>query len=546
MSGLRGNPWAILLTLSLGFFMTLLDLTIVNIAIPSMLDQLDASLDQILWVVNAYILVLAVLLITAGRLGDLWGKKNLFIAGVAVFTLSSLACGAAQDPTQLIAARAVQGLGAALLMPQTMSIIIGVFPADRRGTALGIWGAVAGVSTVTGPTVGGLLVTSLDWRWIFFVNLPIGALVLVMAVLILPGHTRTVRHRFDLTGVLLASAALFCLTFALTEGQKHDWNAGIWGLIAAGGALAAVFVAHQRTRQDREPLVPFSLFRDRNFTVLNFVGAAVSIGMIGVFLPMTIYLQSVLGYSALQAGLILAPASALSAVLSPFAGRLSDRIGGKYILVPGLGLYACGMLWLAAVSDVGAHWTAFIAPVTVIGFGISGVFPPMTTEATRNVPPRLAGAASGVNNMVRQVGSVLGSAAVGAVMQNQLAAALRDEATTRSSALPPEMRGDFVEGFAGAAEGGLEVGAAQSGHRQPPPGTPPDIADRVQELAAQVYSHGFVHALTPTLAVPITLVALSAVVCLFLSNHRAGVPGTAPLASPVAPVDGSQAGRRRA
>ncbi len=224
MSKWRGNPWAILLTLSLGFFMTLLDLTIVNIAIPSMTDKLHASLDEVLWVVNAYVLVLAVLLITAGRLGDLWGKKNLFIAGVALFTVASLACGIAQDPTQLIAARALQGLGAALLMPQTMSIIIGVFPPERRGAALGVGGAVAGVSTIAGPTIGGLLVTSLDWRWIFFVNLPIGILVLAMAVPILPGRTPGVRHRFDLVGVLLASAALFCLTFALRP-SRSAWSA---------------------------------------------------------------------------------------------------------------------------------------------------------------------------------------------------------------------------------------------------------------------------------------------------------------------------------
>src|SRR6476469_5679026 len=177
LSKWHGNPWAILITLSLGFFMTLLDLTIVNIAIPSMIDKLDASLDQILWVSNAYILVLAVLLITAGRLGDLWGKKNLFIAGVALFTLSSLVCGLAQDPTQLIAARAVQGLGAALLMPQTMSILIAVFPPERRGTALGVWGAVAGVSTIAGPTLGGLLFTHLDCPWILFGNIPIRVLV---------------------------------------------------------------------------------------------------------------------------------------------------------------------------------------------------------------------------------------------------------------------------------------------------------------------------------------------------------------------------------
>jgi EmrB/QacA subfamily drug resistance transporter len=521
MSKWRGNPWAILLTLSLGFFMTLLDLTIVNIAIPSMTEKLDASLDEVLWVVNAYILVLAVLLITAGRLGDLWGKKNLFIAGVALFTLSSLACGVAQDPTQLIIARGVQGLGAALLMPQTMSIIIGVFPAERRGAALGVWGAVAGVSTIAGPTVGGLLVTSLDWRWIFFVNLPIGILVLAMAVPILPGHTRTVRHRFDLVGVLLASAALFCLTFALTEGQKYEWNAGIWGLIGAGLALFVIFVVQQRSRQDGEPLVPFSLFKDRNFTVLNLVGAAVSVGMIGMFLPMTIYLQSVLGFSALKAGLVMAPSSVVSMFLAPVAGRMSDRIGGKFILMGGLTLYGVGMVWIVLVAGVATDWKAFIPALVVAGLGIGGVFAPMATEATRNVPTHLAGAASGVNNTIRQVGSVLGSAAVGAVLQNQLASALRDEAAARSAALPADVRPGFVQGFANAAKSGLEVGAGQDGAKQQlPPGLPPNVAHRVHELAGQVFSHGFVHAMKPTMWLPIVVIMLSAAACLTLKGHK--------------------------
>ncbi|MFA1545063.1 DHA2 family efflux MFS transporter permease subunit [Actinomadura chokoriensis] len=521
MSKWRGNPWAILLTLSLGFFMTLLDLTIVNIAIPSMTDKLDASLDQVLWVVNAYVLVLAVLLITAGRLGDLWGKKNLFIAGVAVFTLSSLVCGIAQDPAQLIAARGVQGLGAALLMPQTMSIIIQVFPPERRGAALGVWGAVAGVSTIAGPTVGGLLVTSLDWRWIFFVNLPIGILVLALAVPILPGHTRTVRHRFDVVGVLLASAALFCVTFALTEGQKFEWNEGIWGLIIAGLALFAVFVVQQRNRQDGEPLVPFSLFKDRNFTVLNLVGAAVSIGMIGMFLPMTIYLQSVLGYSALKAGLVMAPTSLVSMFLAPAAGRLSDRIGGKFILMGGLTLYGLGLMWIVIAAQVGTDWKAFTPALVVTGIGIGGVFAPMATEATRNVPPRLAGAASGVNNTIRQVGSVLGSAAVGAVLQNQLASSLREEAPARSAALPPDVRPGFVKGFANAAKGGLEVGAGQSGAKQQlPPGVPPSVANRVHELAGQVFSHSYVHAMKPTMWLPIGVILLGAAACVTLKGHK--------------------------
>ncbi|KAB2341266.1 MFS transporter [Actinomadura rudentiformis] len=522
MSKWRGNPWAILLTLSLGFFMTLLDLTIVNIAIPNMIDKLPATLDQVLWVNNAYILVLAVLLITAGRLGDLWGKKNLFIAGVALFTVASLACGISQDPTQLIGARAVQGLGAAMLMPQTMSIIIDTFPAERRGTALGVWGAVAGVSTIAGPTLGGLLVSTLDWRWIFFVNLPIGILVLAMAVPILPANARTVRHRFDLAGVVLASAALFCLTFALTEGQKYDWNGWIRGLFGASAVLLAVFLLHQRGKQDSEPLVPFALFKDRNFSVLNFVGATVSIGMVGMFLPMTIYLQSVESFSALEAGLVMAPSSVVSMFLAPVAGRLSDKIGGRFILMGGLTLYAIGTFWVLSVADVDTPWTSFMAPFVVCGIGVGGVFAPMATEATRNVPPRLAGAAAGVNNTVRQVGSVLGSAAVGAVLQNQLATALKDQAAERSAALPPGARAPFVDGFAQAAKGGLEVGAGQHGApRQLPPGTPPDLAPQLQQLGETVFKHGFVDAMKPTMLFPVVVVLLGAAACFGVKRYRA-------------------------
>jgi EmrB/QacA subfamily drug resistance transporter len=200
MNKWRGNPWAILAVLSLGFFMTLLDLTIVNIAIPDMVDRLGASLDQILWVVNAYALALAVLLITAGRLGDLRGKKTLYLSGVALFTLASLACGLAQGPGQLIAFRALQGIGAAMLIPQTLSMIVEVFPAEKRGVALGVWGATAGLSGAVGPSVGGLLVSRLDWRWIFFVNVPIGVLVVAAGLVVMPAAKRTVRHRFEIPG----------------------------------------------------------------------------------------------------------------------------------------------------------------------------------------------------------------------------------------------------------------------------------------------------------------------------------------------------------
>ncbi|MFC0038860.1 MFS transporter [Actinomadura rayongensis] len=520
MTRWRGNPWAILITLSLGFFMTLLDLTIVNIAIPSMTDKLHASLDEILWVTNAYTLVLAVLLITAGRLGDLLGKKNLFVAGVALFTLASLACGISQDPTQLIVARAVQGLGAAMLMPQTMSLIIATFPPEKRGAALGVWGGVAGISTIAGPTIGGLLVSALDWRWIFFVNLPIGILVLVMALPILPAHIKGARHRFDITGVVLASATLFCLVFGLTEGQKYNWAAWIWALIGASVVLLALFLVQQKMRQDRDPLMPFVLFADRNFSILSAIGAIVSIGMLGIFLPLTFYFQSAQGHSALEAGLIMAPSSIVSMFLAPLAGRLSDRVGGRFILLGGLTLYGLGMLWVVLIAKTDTSWVAFMPPFVLAGIGIGGVFAPMATEATRNVPPMLAGAASGVNNTIRQIGSVVGGAAVGALLQNQLASSLRDEAVKRSAELPPQYRGQFVQGFANAGKGGLEVGTSQQ-TTAPPPGVPQAVAHKLQELGGQVFTHGLVDAMKPTMLMPILLIFVGAAACLGVKRYRA-------------------------
>ncbi|MET7910376.1 DHA2 family efflux MFS transporter permease subunit [Streptomyces avermitilis] len=420
----HANPWAVLVTLSLGFFMTLLDLTIVNIAIPEMIDGLGASLDQTLWVVSGYALVLAVLLITAGRLGDLFGPRNLFAAGLVTFTLASVACGMAPDPALLIAARVVQGLGAALLVPQTMTLIVSVFPAQRRGAAMGIWGMVAGLATLSGPTLGGILVSTVGWRWIFLVNVPIGLAALALTFLVVPDIRHGRKHGFDVMGVLIATAALFCLAFGLQEGERYHWGAGIWALLAAGASLVAGFLLNQRGKQGQEPLVPFALFRDRNFTVMTVLVALVSMAMIGLVLPFNLYLQSVLHMSAIKAGMVLAPSSLVSMTVGPFAGRLSDRIGGKYLLMAGLTLYATGMLAIALIAGVATPWYAFIPATVVTGLGIGCVVAPMSTEAMRNVEPRLAGAASGVNNTIRQIGSVIGAATVGALLQGRLAAEL--------------------------------------------------------------------------------------------------------------------------
>jgi EmrB/QacA subfamily drug resistance transporter len=505
--------------------MTLLDLTIVNIAIPNMIDKMNITYDHVLWVINAYILVLAVLLITCGRLGDLLGKRNLYLAGIAVFTAASLLCGISQSPSQLIAARAVQGLGAALLMPQTMSIIVGVFPAERRGAALGVWGAVAGVATIAGPTLGGLLVSAFDWRWIFFINVPIGIFVLIVTPFVIPTDKKMARtHAFDIPGVVLVSVALFCLTFALNEGQRYNWGtiAGVLSipaLLIVGVVLLIVFFVLEARRQDREPLVPFALFRDRNYAIMNFTSAALSIGMTGMFLSFTIYLQSVLGMSALKAGLISGPMSLISVIIAPIAGKLTDKIGGKFIVFAGLSLFTIGLIVLQPMTHADSSIWAVLPGLIIMGFGMGCTFAPLATVAMRNISPALAGAASGMMNTNRQIGSVIGTAAVGALLQNRLAAAFTAEATKRAPALPAAARKPFVDGFRTAASHGLQLGAGENGGAaKSPAGTPPQVVRQVQDASQAVFTHGFVHAMHITSVLPIATLAVGAASCLFLKR----------------------------
>ena len=517
----RANPWAILLVVSLGFFMTLLDLTIVNIAIPNMITRLHASLDDILWVINAYALVLAVLVITAGRLGDLVGPRIMFALGIAVFTAASAACGLAPSPGWLIGFRAVQGLGAAMLMPQTLTIITNTFPPERRGAAFGVWGAVAGVATIAGPTLGGLLVTAFDWRWIFFVNLPFGVICLVLTFIIIPDLRPGRRHRIDVPGVILASAALLAICYGLVEGQKYDWGT-ITGFISiplvfvAGAVLLAAFLLLQWRTQDREPLVPFALFKDRNYSVVNWVSGTLSIGMMGIFLPFTIYLQSVLGFSALKAGLSMAPASLLSMFIAPVAGRFTDRVGGKYILMSGLALFGGGMLWVALQASTTSAWYDFLPALIVAGIGMGCIFAPMVTVAMRNVDPRMAGAASGVLNTVRQCGLVIGTAAVGALLQNRLVSAMASQAATRSAALPARLRGPFETQINRSASNGIQVGAGQNGGSTSVSGLPARLAAELARIGHDVFTFGYVTAMRSTMILPVILLAIGALSCLLL------------------------------
>ena len=544
MNRLRSNPWIILLVLCMGFFMILLDTTIVNIAIPSIIDSLNATLDEVLWVLNAYILVYAVLLITFGRLGDILGQRTMFAAGMVVFVVASAFSGQAQNSTQLIAARMAQGIGGAMLTPQTLAMLTTVFPPHRRGAAFGVWGAVAGLATVAGPTLGGLIVTTWGWRWIFYINLPIGVLALVATFLLIPDIHPGRRHRLDLVGVGLASLGLFLIVFGLIEGEHFDWGT-VWRfvtvpmVIAAGVVTLAAFVVWE-TRQ-AEPLVPLSLFRNRNYTLMNGVSMVVAFAMLGFYLPLTIYLQSVLAFSPLEAGLAIAPMAVAAMLVSPFSGRLADHIGGKYILMAGLLLYATGMGIVAFSASPSTPWSALLAPLMVAGCGQGCVFAPMNAVAMRHITPGMAGAASGVINTTRQLGGAIGSSVVGAVLQNQLVFHLREQALAHAGELPPQVRQSFVDGFSNAVKAGFEVGPSQNGGLPVPVGLPPQLVQQLNQVAHEVFAGAFVAAMKPTLAIPLAVVVIGALSCLAVrGDKQAREPATAP------EEPRAQAGRRAA
>jgi EmrB/QacA subfamily drug resistance transporter len=530
MAQARTNPWLVLVVLTTGFFMILLDTTIVNVAIPAMSAGLNTTLDQILWVLNAYILVYAVLLITAGRLGDLFGQRTLFAIGLFVFTLASALCGLSQNVSELIAARILQGVGGALLTPQTLAILTSLFPPERRGAAFGVWGGVAGLATVAGPTVGGAIITYINWRWIFFINVPIGIGALIATFIIIPDLRPGRHHGWDLVGVFLATAGLFGIVFGLIEGQRYNWGEFAYGvtipeIIIGGVGLIVLFVIWERFQ--KEPLVPLSLFAERNFAVANWIAAAISFGMLSLFLPITIYLQSVRGFSALAAGLTLAPMSLTSMVFAPFAGRMADRIGGKYILTTGITLFTIGFGTFVYVAGPDSTWLTFLLPAIIAGAGMGMTFAPMTTVAMRNISPRVAGAASGVLNTTRQLGAAIGSAVVAAILQNHLAVTLHDQAVSHASALPAAFRAQFISAFSTVASNGFEIGTGQNGAKLPP-GIPPSVAQQITTLAHDVFVSAFIDAMKSSLVVPIVFLAFTALTTLLIRRRPAAQQAEAP------------------
>ena len=515
----KTNPWAVLAVFALGTFLTLLDLTIVNIAIPSIVDDIHAPLDGILWMLNAYSLVYAVLLITSGRLGDIYGPRQLFMAGVALFTISSALSGMSQDATQLVLSRAGQGLGAALLAPQGLPMITSLFPPDRRGGVFAIFGMLAGLAVVLGPTLGGLIVSNWGWRWIFYVNIPVGLAILLLTPRVVPDLRPGRPHRLDLTGVALASVGLLGVIYGLIEGQRYDWGAiegsvvTIPMVIVGGAALIAAFLLQQARRQGKEPLLPFEIFSDRNFTLMAFVLLTMGFAIVGVFLPLTIYFQSVIGLDAFQAGLTIAPQPVAMMLASGPVAALISKGYAKRILIAGLLLFVAGQAYVVMTVAADADRWALLPGLIVAGIGMAGIWTPLYDLATRTLQPRFAGAASGVLSTIQELGAVLATAVIGAVLQNQLAVSFKTEANTYAAGLPQPVRTPFVDGFANAAKSGFEVGAGQSGTAlQLPPGVPADLAAQIGQAAHNVFTHSFVDAMHPAMAIPLAVLIVAALV----------------------------------
>lgn len=421
-SRVSGNPWAALWAMILGFFMIMVDSTIVAVANPTIMNELRIGYSTVVWVTSAYLLGYAVVLLVSGRLGDRFGPKNLYLIGLVVFTLASVWCGLSGSAATLIAARVVQGVGAGILTPQTLSTITRIFPADRRGAAMSMWGATAGVASLVGPLVGGMLVDTLGWQWIFFVNVPVGIIAVALAawlVPVLPVHSR----RFDLVGVGLSGVGMFLLVFGLQEGQSAHWAPWIWAVLVAGVGLMTAFVYWQSIYR-RAPLVPLEIFRDRGFSVCNVGVAVISFAVTATMLPVTFYAQSVCGLSPTESALLLAPMAIASGVLAPIVGRYIDRTHPVPMLGFGFSLLAASLTWLSFELDPATPVWRLVLVFIALGASMAFIWSPLAATATRNLPPERAGAGSGVYNATRQLGAVLGSASMAAFMTWRIGAEL--------------------------------------------------------------------------------------------------------------------------
>ncbi|MFL6012450.1 MAG: MFS transporter [Gaiellaceae bacterium] len=440
----ENRKWWTLAAVAVGLFMIMLDNTVVNVALPSIQQDLRISTSELEWVVNAYALTFGVLLLTGGKLADLFGRRAIFITGLFIFTGASLWCGLAGGAESLIAARTVQGIGAALMNPATLSIITATFPPRQRGMAIGIWAGVAALALAIGPLVGGLLTEKIHWGWIFFVNIPVGvAGVLAARIFIDESRDTSAQQRLDLPGLLSSGIGLFALTLGLIETNDHAWGSAlVLSLFAIAAVSLTVFVLlelHQRI-----PMLDMKLFRDRQFAGANTVMFMVGLAMFGIFFYNSLFLQRVLGYGAIKTGATFLPMTLLIMFIAPAAGKVADRVGARWLMGGGMTLLTVSLL-LFATLDAESSWWDILPALIVGGIGMAVTMAPTTAAAMGSVPVDKAGIGSAVINSMRQVGGSLGIAIMGALV-----------ATTVSvQPFDPRYAEQFVPGYHRA----LHVGA---------------------------------------------------------------------------------------
>ena len=441
----ENRKWWTLGAVAFGLFMIMLDNTVVFVALSSIQSDLKISQSELEWVVSGYALTFAVLMLTGGKLADMLGRRRIFIAGLAIFTASSLACGLATGAAFLIGARVVQGVGAALMNPATLSIIVATFPPRQRGTAIGIWVGISAMALAIGPLIGGILTEQINWSWIFFVNVPVGiAGIIVSRLFITESRDESEEQRLDLPGLISSAVGLFGLTYALIEGNNYGWSSTrILASFAVAAVAFAVFVVLEH--KQRVPMLDLSLFKNSTFTGANVTMLLVALAMFGVFFFNSLYLGQVLGYSPIQTGATFLPLTILIVFVAPLAGRFSDKIGSRWLMGTGLVLLAGSLLSFSTLGTDSTFWD--IVPGLILGgFGMSLAMTPTTAAAMGSVPVDKAGVGSAVLNSMRQVGGSLGIALMGAIVA----------ASVSVPPVSPDYPDQFVQGYHNA----LHVAAA--------------------------------------------------------------------------------------
>jgi len=442
------RKWWTLIAVCTAIFMLLLDITVVNVALPDIQRSLHSSFSDLQWVVDAYSLTLAAFLLTAGVVGDIYGRREVFASGLALFSVASLVCGLSTDSLMLNLARAVQGVGGAIMFATSLALIAQAFQGRDRGTAFGIYGGVIGGAVAVGPLVGGAITSAIGWRWIFFVNVPIGVVAIFITLTRIAKSKDTTQRHVDWVGFISFSASLFLLVFALVRGNDEGWSSATTvSFILAAVVLMVVFFVNERRTSD--PMLDLALFHRPAFVGVSIVAVGISASIFAMFLYLTLYVQDSLGYAPFPAGVRFLPLTVLAFVVAPFAGRLTVRIQARYLLGTGLLLITAGLLLMARTHPT-STWTVLLPGFVVAGAGIGMVNPVLASASISVVEPQRSGMASGANNTFRQVGIATGIAILGAVFQSQIVS--HTSAVLKQSAL----------GQAVLHRGGAQLTAAMS------------------------------------------------------------------------------------